>query len=106
MNKELHERCDKMDKENKMPWVQLNNEIYDFRRLAYQKVEKAELLTEDESVVLFELIKLLPESGFMNLLDITEKIGNLISMTELDVYKVISKLVDKKLVSLGISYPF
>lgn len=81
-------------------------EIHRFRKIIYDKIDQLKLLSNEESEVLFELIEHLPDSNYASLIETVDKVSKQVGKSKLDTMGIINKLVERKVVQLGISYPF
>lgn len=85
---------------------QILEEIHRFRKIIYDKIDQLKLLPNEESEVLFELIEHLPDSNYASLIETVDKVSKQVGKSKLDTMGIINKLVERKVVQLGISYPF
>jgi hypothetical protein len=85
---------------------QILEEIHRFRKIIYDKIDQLKLLPNEESEVLFELIEHLPDSNYASLIETVDKVSKQVGKSKLDTMRIINKLVERKVVQLGISYPF
>ena len=85
---------------------QILEEIHRFRKIIYDKIDQLKLLPNEESEVLLELIEHLPDSNYASLIETVDKVSKQVGKSKLDTMGIINKLVERKVVQLGISYPF
>ena len=98
--------CENLEKNQNSSWTNILNEISNFRELFYKNINESILHKKELVKVLFEIIKYLPETDYIDLLMIVDQISSNLSLTKREVYSLISQLVEKKLIQLSISYPF
>jgi hypothetical protein len=79
--------------------------LHRFRKIIYDKIDQPKLLPNEESEVLFELIEHLPDSNYASLIETVDKVSKQVGKSKLDTMRIINKLVERKVVQLGISYP-
>jgi hypothetical protein len=85
-------------------WSQLVTELDDFRAKVYTELES--IIPKDESSVLFELIKYVPEKGWQDLGMIVKNVSISLNLKEEDVLQIIRKIVKRGFLREGLSYPF
>ncbi len=98
--------CGRMYEKTDRRYQDIVTEFSSFRKKVYKKIEESRSLSQDESIVFFELLSLLPEKNYVSFVDTVKTVSANLAKDETEVVKIVTSLVDKKLILLGISHPF
>jgi hypothetical protein len=85
-------------------WSQLLTDLEDFRSKVFGELEG--IIPKDESVVLFELVKYLPEKGWIELQEIIKAVSKSLNLKEEDAVTIVRRIAQRGLLREGIAYAF